>query len=48
MNKKALETYKQGQIPDYLYDDKGNISAVGGLTPANSSIRAYRRTRFLQ
>ena len=28
MNKKALETYKQGQIPDYLYDDKGNISAV--------------------
>ena len=39
MNKKALETYKQGQIPDYLYDDKGNISAVGGLTPPGSSFR---------
>jgi hypothetical protein len=39
MNKKALETYKQGQIPDYLYDDKGNISAVGGLTPPVSSFR---------
>jgi hypothetical protein len=39
MNKKALETYKQGQIPDYLYDDKGNITAVGGLTPPGSSFR---------
>tara|TARA_R100000231_G_scaffold26579_1_gene24079 strand:- start:479 stop:5383 length:4905 start_codon:yes stop_codon:yes gene_type:complete len=39
MNKKALETYKQGQIPDYLYDDKGNITAVGGLAPPGSSFR---------
>jgi hypothetical protein len=38
MNQKALETYKRGQIPDFLYDEKGNISAVGGVAPTGSSL----------
>tara|TARA_Y100000114_G_scaffold64878_1_gene59439 strand:- start:187 stop:4794 length:4608 start_codon:yes stop_codon:yes gene_type:complete len=37
MNKKALETYKAGQTPDFLYDEKGNITAVGGIAPPGST-----------